>query len=76
MPISIDEYRFPKFVTVKEKKPYSEDSKAKFQDANLNNPQRRYHADKLPQPGYNPNSNRAVITPINLDSDDLTLPPY
>ncbi len=76
MPISIDEYRFPRFVTVKEKKPFTEDVKAKFLDASLNNPTRRYRQDTFPQQGYNTNSNKAIITPINLDSDDITLPPY
>lgn len=76
MPISMDEYKFPKFVTVKEKKPYSEDAKAKYLDASLNNPLRRYRQDTFPQQGYNPNSNKAVITPVNTDSEDYTLPPY
>lgn len=76
MPISIDEYRFPRFVTYREKQPYSEDVNAKFLDASLNNPIRRYRQDTFPQQGYNPNANKAIITPINLDTEDLTLPPY
>jgi hypothetical protein len=76
MPISMDEYRFPKFVTPQEKKPFSEDSNAKFLDASLKTPMRRYRQDTFPQQGYNPNSNKAIVTPINLDGDDITLPPY
>lgn len=76
MPISIDEYKFPKFVTVKEKTPFTEDTKAKFMDASANNPVRRYRGDSFPQQGYNPNSNRANVRDVNLDKDEYTLPPY
>lgn len=76
MPISIDEYKFPKFVVVKEKQPYSENVSDKFLDASANNPLRRYRQDAFPQQGYNPNTNRAIVVPINLDKDEITLPPY
>jgi len=76
MPISIDEYRFPRFVNVEEKKPFSEDSKAKFKDASDNNPIRRYRQDTFPQQGYNPNSNKAITRDVKLDKDEYTLEPY
>ena len=76
MPISIDEYRFPRFVKYIPKKPFIEDRKAKYLDANLNNPLRRYRSDTFPQQGYNPHSNRAVVNNVNLDREDLSLPPY
>ncbi|MBV5346645.1 hypothetical protein JZU46_00210 [bacterium] len=76
MPISIDEFRFPKFVVYRQKNPFTEDVRAKFDDANLNTPIRRYRQDSFPQQGYNTNSNKANIVNINLNRDDITLPPY
>ncbi len=76
MPISIDEYRYPRAVNIEEKKPFIEDSSAKFLDASLNNPIRRYRQDNFPQQGYNPNSNTAIPRKVNLDKDEYVLPPY
>lgn len=76
MPISIDEFRFPRFVTYRQKNPFTEDINAKFNDAKDNNPIRRYRQDLFPQQGYNPNSNSADTSNINLNRDDISLPPY
>lgn len=76
MPISIDEYRFPKFQRHQQQKPFSENKSAKFDAANLHQPLRRYRGESFPQPGYNPNSNQATVRQINIDRDDYTLPAY
>ena len=76
MPISIDEYRTPTFTTYKAKQPFSEDVRAKFDDANSNNPTRRYRQDYFPQAGYNPNSNSPNIVQVNINIDEVTLPRY
>lgn len=75
MPISIDEYRFPRFVRITEKKPFIEDSKAKFMDGTYNG-LRRFQGEVIPQPGYNVEANSTTVRRINTDKDDLTLPPY
>ena len=72
----MDEYRTPTFTKYKVKQPFSEDIKAKFQDVNLNNPERRYRQESFPQAGYNPNANSSKVVNINLDRDDLELPSY
>jgi len=75
MPISIDEFRFPRFIKYQEKKPFSEDIQAKFMDGTHFNNQRRFHADEFPQAGYNPLANATTIKPVELDNDELTLQP-
>ncbi len=76
MPISIDEYRYPKAVRIVDKEPFIEDSSAKFLDASLNNPIRRYRQESFPQQGYNPNSNVAIPRDVKIDKDEYVLPPY
>jgi hypothetical protein len=73
MPISMDEFRFPRLIKYKDKNPFTENVKAKFMDA-ASNSLRRYHADTFPQPGYNPNSNTPKVRKINLENDNITLP--
>jgi len=76
MPISMDEFRYPQFITYKQKNPFTEDIRAKFDDANTNSPIRRYRQDEFPQQGYNPSNNSANIVKVNIDSDNMTLLPY
>lgn len=71
----MDAYRFPEFVKPEEKKPFSEDVKAKFDAEALKTPIRRYRSEEFPQPGYNPNANRMVVRQINIKKDELILPP-
>ena len=75
MPISIDEFRFPRFIKSKEKKPFIEDGKAKFMDGTIFNGLRRFKSEEFPQAGYNSSANLTSIRKINLDKDDFTLPP-
>jgi hypothetical protein len=75
MPISLDEFRFPKFIKIKESYPFGENPKDKF--LNTANYPRRYRGESgFPQPGYNPNSGVSNPRDIDINSDDLTLPPY
>ena len=76
MPISIEEFREPKFITPKPKLPFGENSKDKFLDFTTR-PRNYRGRDNVPgfkQEGYNPNSGIAVPRDVNLNSDDLTLP--
>lgn len=75
MPISIDEFRFPRFIKSREKKPFIEDTKAKFMDGTIYNGLRRFQKEEFPQAGYNSASNLTNIRKENLDKDELTLPP-
>ena len=75
MPISIDEYRFPKFVKYQQKNPFIEDSKAKFMDGTTYNGLRRFKGDTFPQTGYNPAANSPTVKQVNLDKDEVVLPP-
>lgn len=74
MPISIDEFRFPRFIRHEQQNPFIEDRKAKFLDGSFNG-LRRFHGESFPQPGYNSSANITSIRPINLDQDDLSFPP-
>ena len=74
MPISLDEFRFPRFVKYKSKEPFIEDAKAKFMDGVGSN-LRRFHGESFPQSGYNPKANTTSTKPINLETEDYTLPP-
>lgn len=75
MPISIDDFRFPRFIRSREKKPFTEDAKAKFMDGTSFNGLRRFQNEDFPQAGYNSSANLSSIRKINLDKDDFTLPP-
>lgn len=75
MPISIDDFRFPRFIRSREKKPFIEDTKAKFIDGTVFNGLRRFQGDEFPQSGYNSSANLTSVRKINLDKDDFTLPP-
>jgi len=75
MPISMDEFRYPRFIRYEEKKPFIEDAKAKFMDGTVFNGLRRFQNEEFPQAGYNPLANIPTIIKVNLDKDDLTLPP-
>lgn len=75
MPISIEEYRVPKFIRIRPTYPFTDDPKAKYIDGN-DRPRSYKGRTQFPQQGYNPHSNRATPEHININTEDLILPPY
>ena len=77
MPTDIEDFREPKFIKPKPKYPFGENKNDKF--LNFATRPRSYRGkDDTPgfkQPGYNPDANVAVVREININKDDLTLPP-
>ena len=79
MPLTIDDFRVPKFVKQVERKPFGEDKKDKFHATDnklseLNS--RRYRDGTFPQQGYNVNDNKNEPTDQNINSDEYLLRPY
>lgn len=78
MPITIGEFRTPRWTKRKERYPYSEDKKDRF--ATMVCPlhyEARYHGEPgagtgWKQGGYNPNHNSVSIERIRVDSDSIT----
>lgn len=80
MPLSIEDFKVPKFVKQAERKPFGEDTKDKFYATDntlkgIGN-ERRYRSGSFPQQGYNVNDNKAVPSDININSDNYTVRPY
>ncbi len=81
MPISIDEYRVPKFIRFKNRYPLIENGKSRFTDTIVN--PRVYEGRSARAlevgwklPGYNPNHNSTSVERINLKNDSISLKPY
>ena len=74
MPISIEDFREPKFIRWQEKKPFSENVKDKFYE--LSDRPRSYRSEdgSFPQEGYNPNLNQATPRKVNLAVESPALP--
>ena len=75
MPLSIEDFREPKFIRWKEKKPFGENIKDKFYE--LSDRPRSYRSDDgtFPQEGYVPSRNQATPRKVNLAVDNVTLQP-
>lgn len=73
MPISLEEYREPKWI--KHRTRYTmagiEDQKARF--INYEDYPRNYRGGDIKRPGYNPNHQSTRVERINLKVDNLTL---
>jgi len=76
MPLSIDDFRYPKFVKQNKRYPFGEDKKDKFYATTGDSHIRRYKLGSFPQQGYNPNSNVVEPKDININTEEYTLPPY
>lgn len=74
MPISLEEFREPKFIKMKERWPLSDNQKDRFIDFTTDT--RRYRGEfGFKQPGYNPNHNSTKVEKVKLDVDNITLKP-
>lgn len=75
MPISIEEYREPKWIRLRTRYTMAgiEDQKARF--INYEAYPRNYRGADIKRPGYNPNHQSTRVERINLRVDDLTLKP-
>lgn len=71
MPISIEDYREPKFIKYKTRYPLSEDSNDRFYKFETN--PRSYRGGAFKQPGYNPKHNSTRVEQINVNSDGITI---
>jgi hypothetical protein len=78
MPISLEEYRLPKFIKIKEEKPFSYNSSDKFYSTKDKEQYRRFRSENgdFLQQGYNPSHNVSMVKKININTDDYTLPRY
>jgi hypothetical protein len=76
MPLSIEDFKYPKFTKIVPKVPFGESTADKFYATTGDNHTRRYKSGSFPQAGYNPNLNQATPRDINVNKDDYTLPPY
>lgn len=76
MPLSIEDFREPKFIRWQEKKPFGENVKDKFYATSDRPRSYRSEDGAFPQPGYNPNANQVTPRKVNINTDNLTLPPY
>ena len=72
MPISIDEYREPKWIKMKEGATMSRDNKEKWYKFDTDP---RGWRDGFLLPGYNPNSNSVSVEKIRIDNEELQLRP-
>lgn len=76
MPLTIDDFRVPKFVKQPERYPFGEDKKDKFYATTGDEHTRRYRSGKFPQQGYNVNDNKSIPADQNINSEDYSLRPY
>ena len=76
MPLSIEDFRVPKFVEKPVIYPFGENKKDKFYATTGDGYIRRYRSGSFPQQGYNPNADVAEPKDVNINSDEYTLPPY
>lgn len=74
MPLSIEDFRVPKFIKAPETFPFGEDKKDKFYATTGDNHIRRYRNGSFPQQGYNPNANVIEPRDVNINKDEYTLP--
>ena len=72
MPISIDEYREPRFIKLDEGATMSRDDAEKWYKFDTN-PRGFREGFKLP--GYNPNHNSTTVEKVNIDNEELQLKP-
>lgn len=76
MPLSIEDFQLPKFVTQIERKPFGEDLNDKFYATTGDSHTRRYRSGSFPQQGYNVNDNKKEPLEVNINSEAYTLRPY
>lgn len=79
MVLSIDDFRFPKFVIQKERQPFGEDSNDKFyatDNTKSNSNARRFRDGNFPQQGYNVNDNTKEPIDQNINNESFALRPY
>ena len=78
MVLNDDDFKFPKFIKIKQLLPFGENSKDKF--IKFENYPRSYRGRDgnagFPQPGYSPESNQTTVRDIRLDSENLIIPPW
>jgi hypothetical protein len=75
MPISIDEYREPKWIRFRERYGVGGSTNKKDRFYKFESNPRAYRGGVFKQPGYNPNHQSISIEKVNLESDDITLKP-
>lgn len=81
MPVSLEEYRVPRWVKIPDRYPMSYNKDDRFNEVCPRHAATRYPGEEgkeggWKQAGYNPNQNSTTIENINLYSDNLTLRPY
>jgi len=76
VPLTIEDFKEPKFVKQAERKPFGENTKDKFyatDDTNEVLNSRRYKDGTFPQQGYNVNDNTNEPIKQNVNSDEFSL---
>jgi len=81
MPVSVDEYRVPRWIKIPDRYPMSYNKNDRFNEVCPRHEATRYPGEEgreggWKQAGYNPNSNSTSIEKINLYSDNIQLRPY
>ncbi len=75
MPISLDEYREPKWIRHRKRYTIAGHTDAKSRFMKFEQYPRNYRGGIYPQAGYNPNNQAIRVEKINLERDDYTLKP-
>jgi len=76
MPISMDEYREPKWIRHRKRYTIAGQTDAKSRFMKFEQHPRSYREGVYPQAGYNPNHQTIRVEKINLERDDYTIKPY
>jgi hypothetical protein len=80
MPLSLDDFRNPKWTKLEKRYPMSYDEKDKYNEVNPKHEAKRYPGDEgreggWKQAGYNPNHNSTTVERIVVRSDNIQLKP-
>ncbi len=75
MPISLDEYREPKWTRHRKRYTMAGQTDAKSRFIKFEQYPRNYRGGVFPQPGYNVNHQAIRVEKTNLERDDYTLKP-